>query len=114
MTMGQYCSNCGKPLPEGARSCPACGRAVGGAYAGSIPVPPPMPRLVRPRVGRKIAGVCQGIANLYGWDVTVVRIMFVVLAFFSLIGLIGYVVLWVIAPEEPYALPAVSGYPPAT
>jgi phage shock protein C len=111
--MGQYCSSCGKPLPEGARVCPACGCAVAGGYAGSIPVPPPTPRLVRPRIGRKIAGVCQGISNLYGWDVTVVRIMFVVLSFFSLIGLIAYVVLWVITPEEPYALPAVTGYPPA-
>ncbi len=109
-----YCSNCGKPLATDARVCPNCGQPVGGAFAGSQAVPPSFAqrKLVRPRAGRKIAGVCQGIANLYGWDVTVVRIILVVLAFASGIGLIAYIVVWVVAPEEPLALSASSYYPP--
>jgi phage shock protein PspC (stress-responsive transcriptional regulator) len=65
-------------------------------------------------MGRLIAGVCQGVAVTYGWDVTLVRVVFVLLACFSGVGLILYVVLWVAAPEEPLLLPtAVSYSPPA-
>jgi phage shock protein C len=112
--MAQYCSNCGKPLPAGARACPSCGHAVGGAYEGAYAVPPSMAqrRLVRPRAGRVIAGVCQGIANMYGWDVTLIRVLAVLLAFFSGIGLLAYIVIWVVAPEEAYALPPASPPPP--
>ena len=120
--MGNYCSRCGKALPEGTHSCPECGQAVGGTAAGANAVPPPAAqrRLMRPRAGRMVAGVCQGVSQFYGWDVTVVRVVFVLLTFFSLIGLIGYVVLWLTAPEEPYGLPpvqspvqpSVQGYPP--
>jgi phage shock protein C len=112
--MAQYCSNCGKPLPMDARACPSCGQPVGGAYAGPYAVPPTMGqrRLVRARSGRMIAGVCQGIANLYGWDVTLVRVMAVLLAFFSGVGLLGYIIVWVVAPEEAYALPP-SAPPPS-
>ncbi len=109
-----YCSSCGKPLASDARVCPNCGQPVAGAFAGSQAVPPSFAqrRLVRPRAGRKIAGVCQGIANAYGWDVMVVRILFVVFAFVSGIGLIAYVVVWVVAPEEPLYLPSATVYPP--
>ena len=109
-----YCSNCGRPLASDARVCSNCGQPAGGAFAGSQAVPPSFAqrKLVRPRAGRKIAGVCQGIANMYGWDVTVVRIVLVVLAVCSGIGLVAYVVIWVVAPEEPLALPSGSSYPP--
>jgi phage shock protein C len=47
-----------------------------------------------------IAGVCAGLANFFGVDVTVVRLVFV---FFGLWGPgeIAYIVLWVVAPKEP-------------
>jgi phage shock protein C len=113
--MANYCSSCGKPIATGSQWCPNCGHSVGGAFAGSVPVSPSFAqrRLVRPRAGRKIAGVCQGIANMYGWDVMLVRVLFVVAAFFGLGGLVVYVIVWLIAPEEAYALPQSTGYPPA-
>jgi phage shock protein PspC (stress-responsive transcriptional regulator) len=63
-------------------------------------------------MGRLIAGVCQGVAVTYGWDVTLVRVVFVLLACFSGVGLILYVILWVAAPEEPLLLPTAVSYPP--
>jgi phage shock protein PspC (stress-responsive transcriptional regulator) len=48
-----------------------------------------------------IAGVCQGIAVAYGWDPTFVRVIFVLLACLSGVGIILYFILWVVAPEEP-------------
>ncbi len=113
--MAYYCSSCGKPIATDARHCPNCGQAVGGAFSGAQSVPPPsgaQRRLVRPRLGRMIAGVCQGVALMYGWDPTLVRVIFVLLACFSGIGLILYVVLWVAAPEEPLLLQAAATYPP--
>jgi phage shock protein C len=112
--MAYYCSSCGKPIAADARHCPNCGHAVGGAFSGAAGVPPSSAqrRLVRPRLGRMIAGVCQGVAQTYGWDPTLVRIVFVLLACFSGVGLILYVVLWIAAPEEPLLLEAAATYPP--
>lgn len=113
--MPVYCSQCGKESVEDANFCSACGRALkGGAtdwrqgnlgvFSGSI-----FRTMVRPRVGRKVAGVCQGLANHYGWNVTVVRILTVLLAVLGFpLGLIFYGLIWLIAPEESLALPSTA------
>ena len=60
--------------------------------------------------GRQIAGVCIGVAQANGWDVTLVRILTVVGCLFTS-GLVGvaYLAGWIGIPEEPIAMP---GYPP--
>ncbi len=112
--MGSYCSQCGKAVPVDARHCSSCGHPQGGAFAGGRAIPPAgaQRRLFRPRAGRMIAGVCQGLAVTYGWNPTLVRVIFVLLACFSGVGLLVYVVLWVAAPEEPLLLPTVAAYTP--
>ena len=108
-TMAIYCAQCGKESPEEARFCSACGRPLMPHAAASAQAfsPDRLRTLVRPRTGRKIAGVCQGIANSYSWDPTVVRIIMVVLALLTFpIGFIAYGLVWLIAPEEPLALPS--------
>jgi phage shock protein PspC (stress-responsive transcriptional regulator) len=67
--------------------------------------------LVRPHVGRQIAGVCIGLAQANGWDVAVVRIITVV-GFFCSGGLVAvaYLAGWIGIPEEPISLP--GAYPP--
>ena len=67
--------------------------------------------LVRPIVGRQIAGVCLALAQANGWDVAVVRIL-TVLGFFFSGGFVGvaYVAGWIGIPEEPAGLP--GAYPP--
>jgi len=70
-------------------------------------------RLIRPRAGRMIAGVCQGLANSYAWDVTWVRVIAVLLAIFGGgVGLIAYLVFWVVMPEEPLPMPQSPAWPP--
>ena len=63
-------------------------------------------RLVRPFVGRQIAGVCIALAQAYGWDVALVRI-FTVVGFFFSGGLVAvaYLAGWIGIPEEPIAIP---------
>jgi phage shock protein PspC (stress-responsive transcriptional regulator) len=55
---------------------------------------------VRPRNGYKIAGVCAAFANAYGWDVTIVRIVTLLLALCACGGALGYVVAWACIPKE--------------
>lgn len=57
--------------------------------------------LDRPRRGdgRVIAGVCAGIADQYGFSVTLVRILFVVLAITGA-SEIAYLILWLLMPNR--------------
>jgi phage shock protein C len=104
--MALYCSGCGASLPGDARFCSACGKAVieTAAFASRPPSPPWGP-LTRPLAGRKLAGVCRGLANHYGWDVTLIRVIAVLLAILVFpIGEVAYVLFWVMVPEEPRAV----------
>ena len=58
-------------------------------------------RLTRSRTNGTIAGVCAGLANYYGVDVVLVRLLFVILSIASAVigGVIVYVAAWVIMPE---------------
>lgn len=63
-------------------------------------------RVVRPQVGRKIGGVCAGLARYYEVDVTVVRLLWVVLSIYPgaiVLGAIAYAIAWFIIPAEPIA-----------
>ena len=50
---------------------------------------------------KMIAGVCAGIAEYFGWDVTLFRIVFVLASILSVAfpGILVYVVLWVVMPQ---------------
>jgi phage shock protein PspC (stress-responsive transcriptional regulator) len=56
----------------------------------------------RDSAGRKIAGVCAGLADAFGVSVTLVRAGFVLLALppFSGMGIVLYLVLWFLMPTE--------------
>ena len=45
-----------------------------------------------------LGGVCEGIANYFGIDPTVIRVAWVVVSWFYGIGIILYIALWLIAP----------------
>lgn len=49
---------------------------------------------------RMIGGVCAGIADYFNWDITLVRIVYVLATFFTVFsGGIVYLILWLIMPE---------------
>ncbi|HEX7730368.1 MAG TPA: PspC domain-containing protein [Terracidiphilus sp.] len=75
--------------------------------------PQPGRPLVRPLVGRQIAGVCLALAQSNGWDVTAVRILTVV-AFFMSSGIVGiaYLAAWIGIPEEIPVYPIYPGSMP--
>lgn len=49
---------------------------------------------------KMIFGVCGGFANYFNIDVTIVRILFVILAFIKFIGVILYLVCAIIMPSD--------------
>jgi phage shock protein PspC (stress-responsive transcriptional regulator) len=70
----------------------------------------PPRRIVRPREGRMIGGVCASIADYFGVDVLLVRIAAVVLALSGGAGVVGYLALWLLTPSEDGPA-AVTGLP---
>ena len=100
-----FCTKCGLKLDDRARFCSECGTVTGaGMQQGPGTV---YNRLSRPRDDRKIAGVCGGIARYFGVDPTLVRILTVVLAIWPVgVGLIFYIVCWIVMPNDPLMLPA--------
>jgi phage shock protein C len=51
---------------------------------------------------RVIAGVCAGLAEWLGWDIALVRVLYLVISIFSagFPGIIAYIILWIVMPEE--------------
>jgi len=58
------------------------------------------PRLTRSR-NKMIAGVCAGIAEYFGWDVTLFRVVFVLVSILSVAfpGILVYLIMWVVMPR---------------
>ena len=58
-------------------------------------------KLTRPRTGRILSGVCAGLAIFFGLDVSLVRIVYTFATVFTAFaGVIIYIILLIIIPEE--------------
>ncbi|NOX59196.1 MAG: PspC domain-containing protein [Planctomycetes bacterium] len=59
--------------------------------------------LRRSRRDVQIAGVCGGLAEFFGLDVTTVRVVYVLASIFTAFaGVLIYIILWMIIPEREY------------
>mgnify|MGYP001336528871 CR=1 FL=1 len=62
-------------------------------------------RLYRSRSERMIGGVCGGIGKYLKIDPTVIRLLFLLLAFLSGVpAIIAYIILLFVVPEEPLSV----------
>lgn len=54
---------------------------------------------------RMIAGVCAGIAESFGWDVTLFRVVYLLGSILSVAfpGILVYIVLWIVIPPPAEA-----------
>lgn len=61
-------------------------------------------KLYRSIKDRKLAGVCGGLAEFFGLDATIIRVLWVVISFFLgffMGGLIIYLIVALIVPNDP-------------
>ncbi len=104
-----FCPQCGKEYSERVNFCCHCGTAL------SISAPAVPKKLTRSRTDSKIAGVCGGFADYLELDVTLMRIIWLMLAFLWGWEIIGYFIAWIAMPQEPLpqasTAPAVSTMP---
>ena len=105
------CANCRREITSNSNFCYYCG-------ARQYPSPgvaPASHRLMRSSTDCKIAGVCGGFAEHFGWDPTLVRIIWLLLTVFPIpvTGLVAYVVCWVVMPVAPPPLPSAAPAPQA-
>ena len=50
---------------------------------------------------KMIAGICAGIAEYFGWNTALVRVLYLLLTIFTAFaGAICYVVLWIVMPVK--------------
>jgi phage shock protein PspC (stress-responsive transcriptional regulator) len=55
---------------------------------------------VRPRLGRRIGGVCAAIADRHGWSRTTVRLVAALSVLLPGPQVIAYVIAWIVMPSD--------------
>ena len=58
-------------------------------------------RLYRSKVNKVFAGVAGGLAEFFGTDPVLIRVLFVLAVLFGGGGVLVYVILWIAVPEKP-------------
>ena len=85
------CPYCAEPIQDAAVKCRYCGSSLTTSALSR--------EWYRSREGKKIAGVCVGLAHELGIAATPVRLAFVLLTLIAGgAGLVLYLILWVVMP----------------
>lgn len=59
-------------------------------------------KLYRDEYHKVLGGVCSGLAEYFEMDVTIVRLLFAFTFFIMGVGLVPYIVLWIVLPRKDY------------
>jgi len=94
-----FCTSCGREMSSEDAFCPKCGTASGAAPTARAAAGPAQ-RLTRSVRNKKIAGVCGGFANYFGMDVTLVRVLWLLMVLCAGTGILAYIVCWIVIPVE--------------
>ena len=104
-----YCANCGTQTGDSDKFCRECGhetkvgREANRQSASGYGAPR---RLYRVTSEKRIAGVCSGLARYFEGDVTLVRLLVVAGTLLTGgLGVLAYIVAWIIMPRENQAQP---------
>ena len=106
-----FCTKCGVQMDENAFYCSQCGTRTGRIrpyVAGQTK------HLMRSRYNKKLAGVCGGVAEYLDADPTLVRVIWLALAFLPFPGaILAYIVAWIVMPKEPLRISEAGPFLPA-
>ena len=58
-------------------------------------------KIYRSKKDSIIGGVCGGIAEYFGIDSTLVRLLAILIVFIGGAGIIAYIIAWIIIPQNP-------------
>jgi phage shock protein C len=106
-----YCGNCQSDIADGSNFCYVCGARQ--AVPAYVPVGPPR-RLTRSVTDSKLGGVCGGLAEYWGVDSTIVRLIWVLAVIFTIpLAIVAYFVAWIVMPRADVYIPASVSAPPA-
>jgi phage shock protein C len=61
-------------------------------------------RLYRSRRFRIFGGVAGGLAQYFNLDPVLIRVLFVIVTILHGFGILLYIILWIVVPEEPFEL----------
>ncbi len=64
-----------------------------------------MKKVFRSRRDKVLGGVCGGLGIYFDIDPVLIRIIFVLSGLFHGFGVIAYIILWIIIPDEPLVFP---------
>jgi phage shock protein C len=107
------CPNCQKEIADSSKFCYNCGNKLAADAASAPAAPPPVKRLMRSSQDKKIGGVCAGLADYFDLDPTVVRVVWLLAILFGGTGLLVYLILWIVLPLAPAAVPVGAPTTPA-
>ncbi len=72
-------------------------------------------KLMRSSTDKKLGGVCAGLADYLDMDVTLVRVLWVIIGFCAAgTGILVYLVLWIVLPLAPLPVAVATPAPPQT
>jgi phage shock protein C len=91
-----YCTKCGVELRQDDRFCSRCAARTGVAPAEAASAP----GLMLDKRNKKIAGVCAGLARHLELDVTLVRVLWLVVALSFGLGFVAYLAAWLVMPSD--------------
>ncbi len=104
-TSVKKCPYCAEEIRSEAVKCRYCGSNLGPASVGRAL----HSSWCRTQEGRKIGGVCAGLAKEFDISITLVRLAFVIGFFFGGWAIVIYIVLWFLMPLEEDRLVRYSG-----
>lgn len=100
------CTHCQRDIADYSNFCYYCGARQSRAADGA---PRAQKRLMRSVVDHKIGGVCGGFAEYLEVDSTLIRVIWIVAIFVPVpLGLIAYLIAWIVMPLAPLPMPTTS------
>ena len=58
-------------------------------------------RLYLSNTDKKLAGVCGGIAEFFGIDPTIIRVLWIICSVLFGSGILAYLICWLVIPRQP-------------